>query len=172
MLAKPFGAVVSLVLGLLAWFHPRSKFESDWVGITGPAPTVPQDDEVPCWAKAVAGQEREAPQRSRSLTRFSTSIFPFFNSRYAFIADSCFLNLHHLTRRTGTPAHTAPVRSLTDCDWAARRRSPHDGESTPRQLSPASCSRWRGSTNAGKASATASALWDRSPPCHRTMNCR
>jgi hypothetical protein len=63
MLAEPFGAVSSLIERRIVEFHSRSLGVSSWVGITGPHPIVPQEDESPCSA-CCAGRKGEGGRKA------------------------------------------------------------------------------------------------------------
>jgi hypothetical protein len=75
MLAKPFGAVLSWYFAWLSKFHWRSLGVSDCVGMTGPHPTEPQDEDVPCWATAAPDRRASAAARPINATALHIGLF-------------------------------------------------------------------------------------------------
>ena len=48
---------------------------SDWVGITGPQPTVPQEDDVPCSAKAALDRRANPAARLTNEAALNIGVF-------------------------------------------------------------------------------------------------
>src|SRR6185437_6397922 len=153
VLAKPLGAVFRLIEGRVVDVPGALLGRERLGGNDRPPADGAPGRRIALLGEGRAGQEGEGGREADRRQGFGHWSFLFHKTPS--IAHRAPINGN--TR--GPPnirAFATAIRpgQLTDCGCGDDGHSRHAGEASPPRLARASCFRWRGSTNAGRASAT------------------